>query len=323
MSLKKVISHLKEKNNFLVTAHINLEGDALGSEIALFRLLKAFGKRATMLNDDSIPCSYAFLSDTRLIRRFQRKNIPDFDCLVAVDCSDLRRAGGIAEMDLSGKTVVNIDHHVSNDNFGDVRWIDHHASSTSEMIYKLYKLMKVPFNRKIATALYVGMLTDTGSFRYTNTGSSTHRAVADLMKHGLDIRQIYNQIYENIPFSDMKLLADILPAMKRSASGKVVWFELPRKIWSGRKIFFDLTEHILSFGRSISDVEVVCLFKENLGENNEVRVNFRSHGKVDVNRIASSFGGGGHKTASGATVTGKLQEVRKKVLAKVREALEK
>lgn len=322
MGLKKVVECIKRNKNFLITTHINMEGDAVGSELAFYRLLKAMGKRATIINDDNLSYEYNFLPGTNQIKKFKKnlKNIK-FDCFVILDCSDLERCGQIYKINTANKPVLNIDHHISNQRFGDVNWVEPHSSSVSEMIYQLYKKLDLPLNREIAMLLYVGILTDTGSFRYPNTTSVTHKIVSELMRYNLDIAQIYKNVYENIPFQDMKLLSKILPTISRDAKGKIAWFQIQRSILKNKKISFDLTEHILHFARAIKDAEVAVLFKENLGEKNEVRVNLRSQGKVDVNRIASFFGGGGHKTASGATVKGKIEDVRKKVLAKIRESL--
>lgn len=322
MGLKKVVEYIKRNKNFLITTHINMEGDAAGSELAFYRLLKAMGKRATIINDDNLSYEYSFLPGINQIKKFKKnlKNIK-FDCFVILDCSDLERCGQIYKINTANKPVLNIDHHISNQRFGDVNWVEPHSSSVSEMIYQLYKKLDLPLNREIAMLLYVGILTDTGSFRYPNTTSVTHKIVSQLLRYNLDIAQIYKNVYENIPFQDMKLLSKILPTISRDANGKIAWFQIQRRILKNKKISFDLTEHILHFARAIKDAEVAVLFKENLGKKNEVRVNLRSQGKVDVNRIASFFGGGGHKTASGATVKGKIEDVRKKVLAKIRESL--
>jgi len=322
VGLKKVVEYIKRNKNFLITTHINMEGDAAGSELAFYRLLKAMGKRATIINDDNLSYEYSFLPGINQIKKFKKnlKNIK-FDCFVILDCSDLERCGQIYKINTANKPVLNIDHHISNQRFGDVNWVEPHSSSVSEMIYQLYKKLDLPLNREIAMLLYVGILTDTGSFRYPNTTSVTHKIVSQLLRYNLDIAQIYKNVYENIPFQDMKLLSKILPTISRDANGKIAWFQIQRRILKNKKISFDLTEHILHFARAIKDAEVAVLFKENLGKKNEVRVNLRSQGKVDVNRIASFFGGGGHKTASGATVKGKIEDVRKKVLAKIRESL--
>lgn len=322
MSLKKAIACIKSNNNFLITTHTNLEGDALGSELAFYRLLKRLGKGATIINEDDLPYGYDFLSDIKNIKKF-KPNIKDvvFDCFVVLDCSDLKRTGEVYRLNTDNKLILNIDHHISNEKFGDVNWVEPNISSSCEMIYRLYKTLRIPFDKDTATFLYVGILTDTGSFHYPNTTRLTHKAISELLRFNLDITQIYKNVYENIPFKDMQLLIKILPTINYQFHGKVAWFQIKKNLLKNKKLSFDLTEYVLGFARAIKDVEVAVLFKENLGTKDEIRVNLRSQGKIDVNRIASYFGGGGHKTASGATVHGKIDQVRKKVLAKIRESL--
>ncbi len=322
MSLKKVVECVKKHKNFLITSHTNPEGDALGSELAFYHLVRRLGKAATVINEDSLPYGYEFMPYKNKLIKF-KDNLKDikFDCFVALDCSDLARTGEVYRLNSQRKPVLNIDHHISNQKFGDVNWVEPAASSCSEMIYKLYKSLLIPLDKDAAVLLYTGMLTDTGSFRYSNATSSTHRVVSELLKFNLDVPQIYKSVYENIPFEDMKLLSKILPCLRRETRGRIIWFQIKHNMLRSKKLSFDLSEHILSFGRSIKDAEVVVLFKENLGVANEIRVNFRSQGKVDVNRIAQFFGGGGHKTASGATIRGKIDDVRRRVLTKIKENL--
>lgn len=322
MSLKKVIACIKNNKKFLITSHTNLEGDALGSELAFYNLLKKLGKTAIVINEDSMPYGYDFLPQKNKLIKF-KNNLKDiqFDCFVVLDCSDLNRTGEVYRLNLKEKPILNIDHHISNEKFGNINWIESRASSCTEMIYRLYKALRLPLDKETAILLYTGILTDTGSLRYINTTSFTHKVVSELLKFNLDIPRIYKSVYENIPFEDMKLLSKILPGIKCAAKGKIVWFHVRQYMLRNKKLSFDLSEHILSFGRAIKDVEVVVLFKENLGAKDEIRVNFRSQGKVDVNRIASFFGGGGHKTASGATIHGKIEDVRRRVLAKIKKSL--
>lgn len=323
MDLKKAVDCIKKHNQFLITSHTNLEGDALGSQLAFYILLKKLGKIATIVNEDRLPAEYDFLPQKSSIKRFSNsltKRI-SFDCFVTLDCSDLRRCGEVYRINTSGAPILNIDHHISNRRFGDINWVEPDSSSCSEMIYKLYERLRIPLDREVALLLYVGMLTDTGSFRYANTSSFTHKAVSQLLKYNLSVPKIYKSIYENMSFQDMKLLARILPTMRRFAAGKVAWFQIRRNILKNKKSSFDLSESLLSFARAIKDVEVCVLFKENLGTKDEVRVNFRSQGKLDVNKIAQLFGGGGHKTASAATIKGDIGQIRRRVLAKIRESL--
>jgi phosphoesterase RecJ-like protein len=325
MSLEKTIEFIKNHNKFLITSHTNLEGDALGSELAFYRLIKKLGKTSVILNEDDIPYGYDFLPSLDLVRKFKR-NIKDinFDCLVALDCSDLKRTGEVYTINKNNFPILNIDHHISNANFGTVNWVRPEASCCCEMIYKLYKKLKINLDKDSALSLYVGILTDTGSFHYTNTSAAVHKITSELLKHNINISEVYRKVYGNIPFADLKLLAQILPTMKRAVKGKLIWFEIKKDVFKSRKrIFIDLSESILNFARTVKDAEVAVLFKENLSLTNEVRVNFRSQGKIDVNRVANFFGGGGHKTASGATVKGKIDDVRRRVLAKIRAAINK
>lgn len=325
MSLKKAQEFIREHDNFLITTHTNLEGDALGSELAFGRILKKLGKRAIILDDDDLPYGYDFLSAKDEVKKFKKgKSLEGlkFDCLAVLDCSDLKRAGEVWTINSAKKKpVLNIDHHISNSRFADVNWVDPAASSCAEMIYRLHNKLGLDLDKDTALFLYTGILTDTGSFRYSNTTSFTHKAVSDLMRYGIDTRMIYKKIYQDVPFEDMKLLVSVLPDLRLAAGGKIAYCAIRRDLLENKKLSFDLTEHILSFSRAIKGVEVCALFKENLSRENEVRLNLRSEGKVDVNKIASFFGGGGHKTASGATVKGDIDQVRRKVLARIKEGL--
>lgn len=325
MSLKKLISAIKNNNNFIITSHINLEGDALGSELAFYRLLKMMGKQATIINEDIYPLQYGFLPGINNIKKFNKKDFKSFKygCLVVLDCSDSSRCGEVFKINTENKPTLNIDHHISNRKFGDINWVDFHASSCSEMIYKLYKELRFPLDRETSTLLYVGIVTDTGSFRYSNTSSLTHQAAAEFLEHRIDVAKIYKYIYENIPMPEMKLLGKILTTLRCQLRGQVAWFQIGRNLFKNKKITIDFTENLLNFARSIKGAKVAVLFKENLGARNEVRINLRSQGKPDVNKIAAFFGGGGHKTASGATVKGNIDQVRRRVLAKIKETLKR
>lgn len=322
MSLSKSADCIKRNKFFLLTTHTSPEGDALGAELAFYRLLKKMGKQAVMINEDPCPAGYEFLPGMQKIKKFSSnlENIR-FDCLVTLDCADLKRSGEVYRLNTQARPVLNIDHHISNQGFGDINWIEPAASSCAEMVYLLYKKLKIPLDKESAICLYAGILTDTGSFHYSNTSALTHKIVSQLLEFKLDIPRIYRSIYENVPYQEMQLLAGILPGMRSAAQGRIIWFQIKHGLLRGRRPSFDLSENILSFGRAVKGVEVVALFKENLGVKEEIRVNLRSHGRVDVNKIASYFGGGGHKNASGITIRGKINPVRDMVLRKIQEAL--
>lgn len=323
MSLKKIIEILKKKNNFLITTHVNPEGDALGSELGLYRLIKALKKNAVMVMEDTLPYGFDFLPGADKIIKYKvnLKGI-EFDYFITVDCSDIKRTGEVFKINTANRPVINIDHHISNEGFGDLNWIDPHASSCCEMIYELYKKLNVKLNEETALLLYAGISTDTGSFRYSNTTSRTHKIVSELLRHKIDISWVYNKVHGNFPYQDMELIVKILKDMKSQYQGKIIWFQAKAKLLKKYEpICADLTDSVMSFGRAIKEAEIVVLFRQNLGVKNEVRVNFRSQGKIDVNKIAGFFGGGGHKTASGCTIFGSIDSVRIKVLKKIEESL--
>ncbi len=321
MSLKKVVNCINKHKRFLITTHKNVEGDALGSEIALYKLLLKLGKSAVIINQDKLPAGYSFLPCSRLIKKYKNNLSSKFDVFIMVDCAGKSRCGSVIDMAGTGKPIINIDHHISNTKFGDVNWVLAESSSASEMIFRLYKAMKVDFDTDIAKALYVGILTDTGSFRYSNTTAFTHKAVAELMKFNVNVPQIYRQIYESISFSDIAMLSKMLATLENHASGKIIIFEITNKLLEGRRVNFDFTDYVLKFGRLIRGSQVCLLFREQLANSGAIRVNLRSKGKVDVNRVAQAFGGGGHKTASGCTIEGSLKSVKNKVIKKIQQQL--
>lgn len=321
MSIEKAGECLRRGKSFLIASHTNIDGDGAGAELAMLLLLRSLGKKAAIVNEQPLPPSLRFLPGHAFVGGLRSHAGFDFDVFVALDCSDLSRTGRVKER-LSGQQVLNVDHHISNSFFGGVNWVSPGSCCCCEMVYELYKKMSVDIGRNAAACLYTGILMDTGSFRFNNTTPRTHLIAADLLSKGLKAADIYTHAYGSIPYEDMKILLNVLPTMKRERRGKLIWFQLDRKL-AGAKLSsssFDVGESVLAYGRSVKGVEVVILFKENPGRG-EVRINFRSQGRFDVNRIASLFGGGGHKTAAGATVAGDMETVKKKVLRVLRAAV--
>ena len=322
LSLKKVVAAIRKYKRFLISSHTSPEGDALGSELAFYYLLKRLGKQAIIINDDPLPQECNFFPARDKVRLYKPglRNI-NSDCMVILDCSDLSRIGRVQDLRKDNLPLINIDHHISNSRFGTLNLVDAQASSASEIIFKLYKEMRVPFDEDSALLLYAGILTDTGSFRYSNTTAFTHQAAAELLHFNIDANQVYRNMYENIPFTDIQLLNKALAHIHRTAGGRIAWVEVPAKLLRRKGVSIDFSDHILSFIRSIKDTQVAALFKENLGGKREIRFNLRSNGLINVNKIAQAFGGGGHKTASGCTICGNLADVRRKVIAKIRQNL--
>lgn len=318
MTLEKIVKTLKRHKSFLISAHTNLEGDAICSELALARLLQKMNKRTVVLNSDKIPELYNFLPGVKSIFKFKDK-MPEYEVFCALDCADRERLGFISKFIEKDKIIINIDHHKSNVIFGDMNWVMPYASSVCEMVYYLFKKTKIEIDKTSALLLYVGILTDTGSFRYSNTSPNTHKIVAELLSKDLSANKIYQKIYEANPLDEMKILIDILNRFETDKERKVAWVEIKSDTLEKLCSRVDIADNVFDFLRSIKGVEVTIIFKEI--NSRETKVNFRSRGKIDVAKFARVFGGGGHHNASGCNIAEGLKGAKQKVLQKLNKLI--
>ncbi len=310
---KKLVNALRDKKHkvFVVATHMNVEGDALGSALALASLLRRLGKKVHGVIEEKVPTEYAFLPGLKRLRR--RAWPEDYDACVLIDCSDKTRLGDLARKVRRDRLLVNIDHHVSNTRFAHVNWVDPTASSACEMVHELFKAMGLFIRHSEAVQLYTGLMTDTGSFSFASTTSRTHAAAADLLRHGVDVHGIYRALHEQWPFGAVALLGEVLGTLRRDRCGKIVWLTLSASMLRRQPTLLSRTQDIIRFARSVAGAEVMILFKE--VRPGEVRVNLRSSGRRDVNALAKRFGGGGHPMASGCTLRGSLRDVVRRVVA--------
>ena len=303
--IKKIFEVIRKSRSFILTAHMNLEGDALGSELAVYLALKKLKKRVMVVNHDLTPVIYNFLPAVKTIRHELKDE--KFDTAIVLDCSDQDRAGKVKDYLSRAKCIINIDHHISNTHFGDINWVRPHESSTCQMLYRFCEKLKV-LDKNIALCLYTGIFTDTGKFSYSNTNAETHRIVANLMRYNINPPAIFEKINSLCVPEDMNFIGKVISSLEFDSSGTICWASIDNWVDGDH----DLTEVIFSIMRLLKGVEVFILFK-NTG-NNRVRVNFRSRARVDVNKIAKFFGGGGHKRASGTTVEGDFKTVEQHVI---------
>ncbi|MFH1189117.1 MAG: bifunctional oligoribonuclease/PAP phosphatase NrnA [Candidatus Omnitrophota bacterium] len=318
--MREVIAAIRKHKNFLISAHINPEGDSLCSQLAMKELLAALGKKAVIVNHDPVPDHYKFLPGIYGLSTDLTRKV-DFDAALILDCPTLKRVGDVAGMIGKDKTIINIDHHISSEKFGDVNWVDPDASSTGEMVYKLFKEMKVPLTKEIALSLYIAILTDTGSFNYDNTSAITHEIAGDLLGYGLEPGSVSESVYERRTLIDIKLLGLVLSTLKVNKTGEIAYLAITRKMISETGADISKSEGFVNYARSIEGVKVAALFKEDMKNSGKINVSFRSKSGADVNKIASFFGGGGHVKASGCILEGKLADVEAKVIAKIEELL--
>lgn len=312
MSYKAVADAIKKHKRFIITTHINPDADAIGSALAFAIVLKALGKSVTVLNEDPVPGWLKFLPRTQWVRNPSQVRSLNYDAAIALDCGDLARVGNVRGLLRKDRLLVNIDHHKTNDHFGGVNLVLPESSSTAEVLYELFRHMKVRLSKDAAILLYAGIMTDTGSFRYDCTSERTHAIAGELIAHGLSAQEIYSQIYDVVSVDDLNMFMGVASRVEFKRQRKLACLDLKKKDQAKFSDSFDVRDKIFSFLRSAQGVEVIVIFNE-VGQN-RTRVNFRSKGHVDVARFASRFHGGGHAKASGCTLELGIKETRAKIL---------
>ncbi len=313
------ISRVIQKNkNFLITSHINLDGDGIGSELALYFILKKLNKKVTILNQDRIPKIYDFLPDSDKVQYWNnnRINPKSIDVGIALDCSSIKRIGRTYEIFKDIKTIINIDHHKSNENFGNLNYLDCSASSVGEIIYELITFLNIDLlDEKISTCLFTALITDTGSFRYSNVSSKTFGVASHLTRYRIKSHLIANNIYNRSTYPGLKLLGESLLTLEMDDSNYVSWLAITRKMLNDTNANDEDIEGIINIATTLNNVEISILFRET--KDNKIKVSFRSKGNFDVNKFAGKFKGGGHPNAAGCLCSGKLDEIKEKILSKL------
>lgn len=304
---------ITSKQHFLISCHINPDGDGIGSLLALGTSLAALGKDVQLVCTDGVPMVYGFLDGSAaIVRNFDFGQRPEV--LVLVDCAEKERVALPAGIwDMAGLIIVNIDHHVTNAGFGDLNIIDSNAAATGEIIFHLLKELHLPFNQSIALALYTAIATDTGFFRFANTSGVTLEVCSYLINaFQIEPAKIAEQVHEQKSYNSIRLLGEVLNTIKLAMDGKVAWAILDQRMLAKFPVEYEETENYVNYARSIEGVEIGILFKEL--KPNEIKLSWRSTSAVDVSKLAAYFGGGGHARAAGCNITGTLHEVVNMVL---------
>ena len=314
--ISKVIKAINEGQNFLITAHVRLDGDALGSELALYLMLKELGKKAVIYNQDRTPERYRFLPAARNIVH-DINNIEQYDVGIVLDCSELTRVGDEADNIGKIKKLINIDHHVSNNGFCSLKMLDAHASSTGELLFRLMREMRFNMSRDICTNLYAAIITDTGNFRYSSTRKETFWAAGDLVENGADPQWVSEYIYENDSPSRLKLLAKALETLSLDLKNKVGSLVVTQKALQETGASWELTEGFVDIPRTVGGIEVSVLYTQR-GDNN-YKLSLRSKADVNVEKVAKKFGGGGHIHASACWMKGDIASIKSQIIKAIRE----
>jgi Exopolyphosphatase-related proteins len=312
----KIIAAINEGQSFLITAHVRLDGDALGSELALYLMLKDMGKKAIVYNQDDTPEHYRFLPGAQNIVH-ELGDIGQYDVGVVLDCSNLERVGEKSAQIGKIKTLINIDHHISNGGFCLLSMLDGQASSTGELLYRLMREMRCNMTKDICTNLYAAIITDTGGFRYSSTHQDTLLAAGDLVGNGANPQWISENIYENDSPARLKLLAKVLKTMSLDLENKVGSLFVTQEALCQTGASLDHTEGFIDIPRTVKGINISVLYTQL--ENKYFKVSLRSKGQINVEKVAKKFGGGGHINAAACRITGNIETIKLQVLEAIKE----
>ena len=317
--MDQIINQIKKAQHILLTSHSDPDGDAVSSLLALGLALEHLDKKVTLYNASPIPAVYRFLPAVeRIVRRIRKAET--YDVALVLDCGDLSRVGQASATISRIPVVINIDHHISNTGFGDLQLIDANACSTAEIVYRLIKTLKVPLDREIAISIYTGILTDTGSFRFSNTNQAAFAICHEMTELGVEPHRVAQHVIGTYSLERIKLLNLALDSLEISENGKM-------SVMTVTNAMFDFTETqpedvdgMINYARRIQDVKVAALIQEqrNGRSKSEGRrrfhVSLRSDGSVDVAAIAAAFGGGGHAGAAGFQVETSLIKLKSDII---------
>ena len=314
---EQVIEEIRKGKSFLVSSHINPEGDAVGSMLALALGLKELNKDVTAYLYDPVPKVFRFLPFAdKVINKIHEDKI--YDAVFAVDCGQRDRLGEDFNKIKNQGKLINIDHHTTNDCFGDINVIAD-ACAAGEMVYDLLKEIPVTINRDIATNIYTSILTDTGSFRYSSTTPKAFRIAGEMVGLGVEPWDISQRVYESNPLNKLKLLASVLNTLEVTSDGKVASLIVTLDMLNKAATTKEIVDGFVNYARTIEGVEVGVLFRETKPD--EYKISMRSKGRIDVAEVMQGFGGGGHMNAAGCNIKGSIKGIKEKILSETEKRI--
>jgi len=317
VNVRDVAQVLKDHESFVIMSHSDPDGDSIGCQLALTSALRRIGKTAKAVADDRTPVIYRFLEGSVHLEPASAGAAADV--VVVVDSSNVQRVGGLDSIGVRERPILNIDHHRSNTRFGDWNYVDPEACACAEQVYGVILELGIRLTMEEAANLYVGILTDTGAFRYPNTTARSLRVAADLVDHGIPAAEIARKVFWEKTPESTHLLGMALSSLEIIERGRIASMVVSREMSTRAQASSSDSDGFPSYTKVISGVKVGLLFRQLDGDG--VRVSLRSDSGVDVERVARIFGGGGHPTSAGCVVEGSIEDVRERVIGEVARLL--
>jgi phosphoesterase RecJ-like protein len=314
--IDQIRTEIVKRRRFLLCSHARPDGDSIGSQLAMSFALRELGKDVHILNRDPAPAQLLGFPGVRDIVIGDRAQ-GQFDAAIVLECSDLGRTGVSG---LEQYFIINIDHHPGNVMYGGINWFDENVAACGEMVFDVIEALGVRFTRDIATHIYLTLLTDTGGFHYSGISAKTFDICRRAVEAGVEPATLARAVFDNNSLGRLRLLGAVLNTMQLDPSGRLAIIYLDQAIAASAGATYDDTEGLINMPLTVKEVEAVAFFRKI--EPDHCRVSLRSKGNIDVGAVAKSFGGGGHRNASGFTVIGSYETVRPVVSARVLEAIE-
>ncbi|MBI3046928.1 MAG: bifunctional oligoribonuclease/PAP phosphatase NrnA [Acidobacteria bacterium] len=312
----RVVEEIRNRRRFVVASHVRPDGDAVGSQLAMAFALRHLDKETRVVSRDPAPPPFSVFPGVAEIELVERVEDPG-DAVIVMESGDLTRTG-IAGLERG--FIINIDHHVGNTMYGAVNWFDHSAAACGEMVFDLVRALGVPLTYEIALHVYIAILTDTGSFHYSNISPRTFDICRQCVEAGVAPPAVARSVYDSNNLGRLKLFGAVLSRMELDESGRLAMMTVDRRLASDCGGTYEDTEGLINLPLTVKEIQAVAFFKENAPD--DWRVSMRSKDDVDIQAVARQFGGGGHKNASGCNATGRLSDLKALFRQKIVEQIE-
>lgn len=313
----RIVEEIRRRQRFVISSHVRPDGDAIGSQLAMAYALRHLGKQVRIVDGDSPPTPLLVFPGVQHIEVMRQIDDPG-DAVIVMECGDLARTG-VAGFERG--FVINIDHHPGNSMYGAINWFDLSAAACGEMVFDLVKALGVPLTKEIATHVYIAILTDTGSFHYSNISPKTFEICRQCVEAGVDPPGVARSIFDSNNLGRLKLFGAVLSRMELDASGRLATVYVDQQMAIDCGGTYEDTEGLINLPLTVKEIQAVVFFKENGA--NDWRISLRSKGDVDINAVANQFGGGGHKNASGCSARGTFDELKTRFCELIMEQIDK
>ena len=315
--IKQIGDFIRDNDNFLITSHFAPDGDNIGSCIAFHLMLKELGKTSIIVNEDKLARRFEFLlpNDISEFKQFSEMNVEDkFDNVIIVDTANINRVGKVAELFSENVTIVNIDHHFTNTNFGSINFVDGNVASASQLVLQIFKGNDLLISKEMSDAILAGVLSDTGGLKFRNTDIEVISNVKDLMGYGSDMADITNRIFSSMSYSEIMKVNKVASDIKLYPEEKIA---IAYNDQQNNPL--EENEPVLMILNSIEEADVYLFVRK--VDDAKLKISLRSDSDFNVSDFAGQWGGGGHKNAAGMRYSGTIEEFEKDVIEKLRKVV--